>query len=211
MPPTGEAQLRLSEAALREWTAHLEAILRGLAHAVNNRAAALAAVLELSTDVNDDFASTRSILHAELARVRELADVIRTVGPARGGVEAFSPEDVATVATSVLKLHADHRDRPTSFDAHGAPPVRVMRWMFVRALIALGASARRATPDVTTPLVIPMTVDGDWLEIRAPDVTTSLEDTSPYAAELTRAMGGELAGHGFRVPTLTAVRQREGR
>src|SRR3954470_16965011 len=86
---------QLSEQAVREWQRHVEAVMRGLAHAVNNRAAALSAVLELSSEPDDDPATTRSILSSELSRVRELADVIRIMGPPRGGVEAFSPEDAA--------------------------------------------------------------------------------------------------------------------
>ena len=51
---------------------------------------------------------------------------------------------------------------------------------------------------------------GDWLEVRgaaAPDQASAL------VTELADAMGGEVLseGYGFRVPTLAALRRREGR
>jgi hypothetical protein len=197
-----------SDAGIREWNGHVEAVLRGLAHALNNRAAALSAVLELSADPQED-GSTKSILDTELLRVRELADVIRMIGPARGGAEAFSPDEAGHLASAVLKLHADLGGQPAIIRAEQAPPVRLPRWMFVRALIALGATARTALPK-NTPLTIDMTPNGDWLEVIVPGDAAA---TSGYVAELARAMDGDVIDGraGFRVPTLVAIRQREGR
>jgi hypothetical protein len=212
MADENDSEHRFSAEATREWMQHVEHVLRGFAHALNNRAAALSAVLELSNEPDEDPAATRSILTTELARVRELAEIIRVVGPARGGSEAFSPEDAAEQATAILKLHADHRDRPAVIRADAPPPVRVPRWMFVRALVALGATARGENASVTAPVTITMSGDGDWLIVRVEEATTSAASLSPYAAELVRAMGGEiLPARGFRVPTLAAIRQREGR
>jgi hypothetical protein len=201
----------LSAEAVREWNRHLESVLRGFAHALNNRAAALSAVLELSSDADESPDTTRSILNTELSRVRDLADVIRIVGPARGGSEALSPADVAEQASAILKLHADHRDRPTVIRVDSAPPIRVSRWMFVRALVTLGATARIESKGAT-PVTIEITGDGDWLVVRVPGAKSKTDALSPYTAELTRAMGGELLlTHGFRLPTLAAIRQRENR
>src|SRR6185436_17390742 len=99
------APARFSDAAIREWHALVESLLRGTAHALNNRAAALYAVLELGSASDEDSEVTTSILQTELHRVRELADVIRRVGPARAGAEAFAPDEVAQQAIAVLRLH----------------------------------------------------------------------------------------------------------
>lgn len=200
----------LSAAALREWGQHVESVMRGIAHALNNRAAALSAVIELSREPDDDPSSTSSILSTELERVRSLAEVVRSVGVPRGGMEAFSPRDAAIEALAVLKLHAEQREHHIAIDADAAPPTRVPRWMFVRSLIALSAAVSnsgRASVRIT------VLEDGEWLVVRAEAASAPCADVSPYAAELSRAMGGEpLEGHcGFRVPTLTALRRREAR
>ncbi|HEU4996464.1 MAG TPA: hypothetical protein VFT29_16725 [Gemmatimonadaceae bacterium] len=207
--------LQLSAAALLEWKNNVEILIRGIAHALNNRAAALSAVIELSRDVedsDDDPEATRSILSAELSRVTELAKVMRTIGRPRPGVEAFAPSDAADESLAVLQLYLDQRDNPVTIDAAGAPPVRVQRWMFVRALIALGAAASNGGSHTGgTSVRISITADGDWVRTRIDGMTAPTAQFSPYAAELARAMGGELLQGqlGFRVPSLTAVRQRE--
>jgi hypothetical protein len=202
---------RFSDAALRDWNQHVEEMMRGIAHALNNRAAALSAVLELSRepDGGGDQAVMKNILTTELSRVRELADIVRLVGPPRSGTEAFSPDEAAQQAAAVLRLLTDHGDRITFVDARGAPPIRVERWMFVRALVVLGATAR--VDRVTEPVPVHVAGDAEWLEVRLTDAAAP-PAASVYLAELVQAMGGELlATRGFRVPTLAAIRQREGR
>jgi hypothetical protein len=212
---TPQPEPHLSAAALHEWGRHVESLMRGLAHALNNRAAALSAVIELSSDTPADPTVTSSILTSELTRVRELAEVVRSLGSPRSGVEAFAPRDAATEALAVLKLHTDRGELSMSIDAASAPPTRVPRWMFVHALIALTASAADHARR-NTAVRIMVVEDGDWLvvssqgegESRAP-----CSHVSPYAAELARAMGGEALQEpnqcGFRVPTLAALRRRE--
>jgi hypothetical protein len=212
---TPQPDPQLSAAALHEWGRHLERLMRGLAHALNNRATALSAVIELSIDAPPDPSITSSILTSELTRVRELADIVRSIASPRRGVEAFAPIEAATEALAVLKLHTDRGEQPITIDAASAPPTRVPRWMFVRSLIALtGAAADHAQR--TTPTRIAIVQEGDWVVVRIHgegEVRAPCADVSPYAAELARAMGGEaLEGPnecGFRVPTLAALRQRE--
>lgn len=212
MTSSAESSDGFSAEAIREWNGHLESVLRGFAHALNNRAAALSAVLELSNEPDESPDGTRSILKTELGRVRDLAGIIRLVGPGRGGSEALAPQDAAEQAAAILKLHADHRDRPTMFRADSAPPIRVPRWMFVRALVALGATARTEGSSGETPVTINLSEETEWLVVRVDDARQRTDVLSPYTAELTRAMGGELLPtHGFRLPTLAALRQREGR
>jgi len=190
MPDTSDADLpRFSAAALQEWGGNVESVIRGIAHALNNRAAALSAVIELSRDpTGDDAEAVSSILSSELVRVSELAQVVRTIGTPRHGVEAFAPRDAATESLAVLQLQIEHRDRMVTIEAAAAPPVR--------------AAAR-----------ILIVEDSDWIVTRVEEIRAPTAEVSPYAAELARAMGGETLGTscGFRLPSLTTLRRREAR
>jgi hypothetical protein len=202
----------LSAAALREWSRHIEGVMRGVAHSLNNRAAALSAVIELSKDATtDDTAAIASILGTELDRVQSLAAIVRSLGPPRSGIEAFSPHEAVKEALAVLGLHGEHRERPVTIDASSAPPTRVPRWMFVRSLIALGAAASHGVGG-KVPVHIAVVGEGQWVVARVNGTNAAAVHPSPYAAELARAMGGEMleSRDGFRVPSLAALRQREG-
>jgi hypothetical protein len=200
----------LSAPAHGEWDSIVESVLRGIAHALNNRAAALSAVMELARDPGDDPGVVTSILGSELERVSGLVGAVRSMSSSKGTADAFAPADAATEALAVLRLHADLRDRTLTIDALGAQPLRLPRWMFVRALVVLGASATRS---VEVAKVV-MTSEGDWLIVRV-DAGTSLGVPTPYLRELAHAMEGQplkpADGYGFRVPTLAAIRRREGR
>lgn len=191
--------------SLREWGHHVESVLRGLAHALNNRAAALSAVIELSSEPDDDPAATRQILVEEMSRVQDLVKVVRAVGVPRPGSEAIAPGDLAPEIQSVLALHADLKDRTVRIDGSAAPAVRVPRWMLARALVSLAASA--VPPAGERSVTLTIGEDGDWMVARVPG------GRSGYANELAAAMGGEpLAdASGFRIPTLEAIRRREAR
>ena len=197
--------------ALHEWTGHVASVLRGMTHALNNRAAALSAVVELSREDDGDSAELSSILSTELNRVRNLAHIARVIGIARGASEAFSPRDAANEAMAVLELHASHRDHPAVIGQTTETPVRVPKWMFVRSLIALAASA---SEHCDAGARIEIVEDGDSIVTRAQGVNRECANVSPYAAELARAMGGQplsegAEGCGFRIPTLAAIRRRE--
>lgn len=200
----------LSTTALQEWTQHVEAVMRGLAHALNNRAAAISAIIEFSREPDDDPEATRAILGTELQRVLELAGVVRAMGPARGGPEALAPQDVLSEVNTLLRLHADQRDRNIEIDATTAPPVRAPRWMLQRALIVLCAAAPTSDPSART-LRARLVQDGDWLLVRVDPPADGAVNDSVYVAEMARGMGGEPLRGGFRIPTLEAIRRREAR
>jgi hypothetical protein len=191
--------------ALREWNHHVECVMRGLAHALNNRAAALSAVIELSREPDDDPAATREVLEGEMERVAELVRVVRILATPRGEPEALAPADLVRDLKSILHLHADLRDRAAEFATSNAAPVRVHRWMLLRALVALAATTT-ARPDERT-FTVTLATEGEWLTARAN------APQSVYMGELARAMGGEPNpdGSGFRIPTLESVRRREAR
>jgi hypothetical protein len=201
----------LSAFALAEWAHHVDNVLRGIAHALNNRAAALSAVIELSTEPVEDPVVIRGILGTELERVSDLVKVVRTIGAPRSGMEAFAAKDAAAEARAVLELHAEQRDRLVVIDAQDATPIRAHRWMFVRALIAAAAGLRDAVGD-PAPAAVTVATEGDWVVVSA-NGSAPAGRASPLAAELARAMGGAPLDdrYGFRVLTLAALRRREGR
>lgn len=205
-----DADRELSAEALREWEGHVEHVLRGLAHALNNRATAVSAVLELSNEPDHGVVSASALLTTEVQRLLELVDVVRTIGESRGEVEAFEPRDAASTARLAIGLHADLRECPVAIDVATAAPVRTHRWMFVRALIALAASA--APERAAGAITVVVTEDDGWVVVRAAGAAAPSR-LSPYTAEIVRAMGGEpLPGAlAFRLPTLAALRRREGR
>lgn len=206
-----QSRPELSAEALSEWNGHVESVLRGIAHALNNRAAALSAVIELTRDSSEEAGVIGSILGTELDRVADLVRAVRSIAPAKTDTNAFTPEDVAAEAMAVLRLHVEQRQSHVTIDAQAAPPVRVPRWMFVRALIVLAATAGRTDAHAK----VRINGAGDWLVTRVDSANSPSQELTPFLIEIARAMGGEPLsppeGYGFRVPTLAALRRREGR
>lgn len=197
----------LSIAAAAEWSHHVENILRGVGHALNNRASAIAASVELlDGDGGDpsDAAAGRAIAADEARRIAGIARVIRSLSEVAGGPQAFAPADVAAEAAEILALHRDFREGAPAFETAAAVPVRTHRALLLRALIAL-APAGTASARVT------LAGEGDWLVVTAAPAAPAL---TPLAVHLAGAMGGEPlrdGRYGFRMPTLAALRRREGR
>lgn len=200
----------LSVDALREWERHLEDVLRGVAHALNNRAASVSAVLELSMESDRSDSATRAMLAAEVQRLHELVAIVRTVGSPRDSVVAFDARDGLTAARGIMGVHAGMRERSITLDAPIPTPVRSRQGMFIRAVVALAARASGPGPGTTT---ITMTERDHWAEVRAASTEGAPGVRSRYADEVARAMGGEPLADapGFRLPTLTELRRREGR
>lgn len=183
-------------------------MLRGIAHGLNNRAAALAALIELTSEPAEPPTVLREILETEQRRVRDLVQAVRTIGAMSGDAEALMPEDVVADARAVLEQHPDLRDGAVLIDMAQVSPIRVPRQTFARLLLALAAGLTGGT--LARPRRLAVTTDGDWL-IVAGDASGGA--TSTLAAELAHHVGGELLGdhYGIRIPTLAALRRREGR
>lgn len=197
----------LSAAALLEWEGHAQSVLRGVAHALNNRAASISALMTLCAEPDHTPNATRELLSVEVDRLGELAGVVRIVGAPTGNVEPFEASDAARSALAVLALHAGLRDRTVTINAT-VPPLRALRWMFVRALVVL--AGRAAANDPRAPIVVELCERDGWVEAT---VNAASMTRSPYVDEIAVALGGELLAHasGFRVPTLATIRRREGR
>jgi hypothetical protein len=202
----------LGAPALREWQALTERVLRGVAHSINNRAAAIAAVRELSRDPEANGATTASILGTEFESLQEVVTVLRAIGTPLRRVEAFIPSDAAREAQLVLTFHAEERDKGATFDADAAPPTRGPRWLFVRALIVLGADASARAPEGGPRPMVTLTGEDDWLVARVEGAVSGAE-LSACGTALAVALDGEPLHDalGFRVPTLAALRRREAR
>jgi hypothetical protein len=198
----------LSAAAAAEWGALVESVLRGVAHGLNNRGAALAALIELTSEPAEQPAVLREILETEQRRVRDLVQAVRTIGAPSGDAEALMPEDVVADARAVIDQHPDLRDGALQIDVAQASPVRASRQTFARLLLALAAGLIGGTR--TRPRRLSVATAGDWLIVAADASGVAM---STLAAELARQVGGELLAdrYGIRMPTLAALRRREGR
>ncbi len=209
--PEQQAERSLSDEARREWEGHVASVLGGLAHALNNRAAAVSAVLELSNEPGQDVAPSIAHLSTEVQRLRELVDIVRTIaGEPSWKPEAFEPGDAATTAGRVSGLHTGLQDHAISFDVAAAAPIRVDRIAFVRALVALIASAAGGREGGAIAVVV--AEDNGWVVIRVAGASAPTR-LSPYTSEIVRALGGEpMPGAlGFRLPTLASLRKQERR
>ena len=207
-PGRSEPSPALSAAAAAEWIGLVGSVLRGIAHGLNNRGAALAALAELTSDPAEHASVLHEILAAEQLRVRELAHAVRMISEWRGAAEALLPADVIGDVSVVLAHHPDLRDGAVQIEADQGSPIRVPRWAFVRALLAVAAYLTGGTR--ANPRRIVITTEGDWLVITADHPAHT---ASRLAIELAHLMGGDaLDGrYGIRLPTLAALRRREGR
>ncbi len=198
----------LSPAAMSEWDGHVEGVLRGVAHALNNRAASMSALTTLCMEPDYTRESTRDVLASEVDRLHDIVAVIRAIGAPRGNVEAFDPADAARSAKAVLALHAGLRDRVVTISA-SAGPIRAHRWMFVRAVVVL--ACRVAAADRTPAITLSLSDRDGWVYVVGEGATHTAR--SAFLDEIVPALGGEpLPGAaGFRVPSLATLRQREGR
>jgi hypothetical protein len=206
-PQQPDSPPALSAAAVAEWVRLIEGVLRGVAHGLNNRAAALSALAELTSEPAEQPTVLREILDTEQQRVRDLVRVVRTIGAPRGDIEALLPDDVVDDVRAVLEHHPELRDGAVRIEVAHSTPIRASRWAFARALLALAAGLSGGTRG--TPRTLSILAEGEWLVVVA--ATGSAPPT--LAAQLARHMGGEpLDGrYGIRLPTLAALRRREGR
>lgn len=202
------------------WPALLEALLRGIGHALSNRVAGLLALAEIPPDEHDD--ESLGLLPHEAQRLQELLRVVKLLPADRAAKPgALMLDDVIGDGCTVMALHPSGREITWSAaGAGGAQPVRVERWMLLRALLlmmdvcrewALAAGSRAATVrvgdggDGATSLLEVAVVGGDGAAAR------SLGDGS-YLATLVEQLGGTLrVGETLTLalPTLAELRRRE--
>lgn len=200
-----------------DWIDLTDALLRGAAHALSNRAGALSALRDLGTLDEEG----RDLLTGEIARLTRLIHLLRLV-PAEPGAlpEALDVAAIASDAVAVLALHPDSRELRWDARVDGVPqPIRAERWALLRCVLLMCASALagciargfrelRVTTSGDAEMTVVSLAVGE-------DQPTSWKEPSPYARELATRMGGELSWTGaaleLRVPTLAVTRAHEAR
>lgn len=212
-------------AASDDWTDLVDGLLRGLGHALSNRVAGIAALVDIAADGEssaESDAEMRELMSGELDRLQSLNRLVKLLPRERMPLaEATVVSDVAADAVAVLALLPAARSTQweVRVDA-AAQPVRVERWVLLRALVLAAAGCLagqeamrgRGTLHVTgdeerTRIVANAAGDGGGAGLGAEwrPGTTLRELTERLGAEITRSANGIT----IALPTLQAVRRRE--
>lgn len=197
-----------------DWNSLTDALLRGVAHALSNRAGALTALRDLGT--SDD--EGRELLAGEIQRLTELIRLLRLVPAERSALaEALEVPLLVRDAVAVLGLHAQARDVRWTVTVSGAPqPVRAERWVLLRVLLLLcaGALADAAAQGAGELRVTTAGDDAATLaSITTGNASTRWRVPDAYARMLADRAGAELRWADgpleLRLPTLAELRRRE--
>jgi hypothetical protein len=213
------------------WERETDAVLRGLAHALSNRVAALVLSAGELTDPDTDVAAeAASRVVREGERLREIDRVLKLLPrDRRAREEALELREVVDAAVALHRQRADLRDREVrvTVDA-GVLPVRVERAALMRALVLLLAVATRPAEGDDVLVRVAGDAERAWVEITTEDdgaQRAATDDSAEAdraeraarvdaAAALLRAMQGEVeqdARGAWRavLPSLPELRRRE--
>lgn len=130
------------------WPAVSDSLIGGIAHALSNRIATLAALAELMR-MDDDVAANAEMLRTEVGRLEALVRALRLLGT-EGEV---SPEalDMPELLGEAIALHRHHRDlRDVAIvveEGERPRPVRAARARLAQALLMLLAHAASTVDD----------------------------------------------------------------
>lgn len=209
---------------IEDWLSLLDQVLHGLHHALNNRIGTLSALVELAQlqELPPDGTAIKSVA-ADLERLADCNRVVQLLRRDRAaGEEALLLDDVITDAYAVHRFLHDVRDvQVTASPRSGIEPVRVERWVALRALVLLLYDARRLAKRLATIVRTVAESDEDWVRIEfrlgeSEAVAIAEVPQSPggrYAERLAASCGGEVVRApgtvGMRLPTLKARRGRE--
>jgi nitrogen-specific signal transduction histidine kinase len=209
-----------------------DGILRGVAHALSNRVAALSGVAGL-VEFGDLSAQRLSrALGAEVSQLGALVDLLRLLAAdARQRGEAIELQAVLPQIVALHALHADLRDVVCTV-AHDreTPPVHVTRSALVQAVLILVDAAKRDV--VASQGSVSLRYEGDptWVTVAVEsnrglvasdgidDVAQLRDRVGRLVTQLDPALGFDVGTvHvpssglrlALRLPTLTEVRRRE--
>ncbi|HEY0995408.1 MAG TPA: hypothetical protein VGD77_05420 [Gemmatimonadaceae bacterium] len=192
-------------------TAVLEPLLRGLAHALANRATALDGLAVEVGEGRSPAGELAAELHAEVARLLAVHRDLRALLPDGAGEEPADLRDLAQEAASVAACWPAGSLAPAMV-AGDAPAVRVVRSAAVRVIVGMLV---HVGPGAPAPEVV---LGGDemaaTLRVTRGDRTAPRDEGAPawreQVAAQARAMGGEVdwgAGSAeLRLPSLRALR-----
>jgi signal transduction histidine kinase len=201
-------------AAPLSWTEEGDALVRGLAHTLSNRVAALGFTAEsLGFDDAGSPEELRQDLGKELRRLGDLTRLFKLLP--REGIGRQEALQVADVLADAMALHEHHlelRDIPIRSEIQAdVLPVRVERWALLRALVLLLSAARRMAGVPADRGGVTASVGGDQGEVWVV-VTAAAADTNELRA-LAERIGGRLDSGGSELrlvmPSLLRVRDRE--
>jgi hypothetical protein len=176
-----------SHAGLAEWLELSESLHRGIVHAF----------------------TPERILPGELVRLQVLNAHLRLLISDEPTAESIEVEPVLQDALALLGHHPRTRTIRCDVQREGAAPVRVPRWAFLRLLMVMVETGRRAAQrdarDHTT-LLVGSAGDGLVVSVDAPAL-------SPFGTSMAALCGGVVSATGGRVAvsfaSLAAMRRRE--
>ena len=126
------------------WLAVSDALLRGVGHAMNNRAAALSAVVQVLASEAEG--PLEGALRAETERLQRAVELLRLL-PRRWDAEPepVLVDDLMRSAIELLTLHSDLPETRYEWTSDGAlPPILVEPSLLTHVLCLLGTVAARA-------------------------------------------------------------------
>jgi hypothetical protein len=207
-----------------EWLALSDALVRGVGHAMNNRIAALSAVVQVLT-TSGQGGPLVDALAVEAQRLLRTADLMRLL-PRRWDAEAepvLLPEVIRS-AMELLPLHADLPDLTYVWqsDAELPPVLSEPSLLAHTACMMMACAAEEAARSGATRILIrgtsgPETVslsvgpESGWAEY--PPAVSDGESGEWALERLARRAGGELRvekeGLVLEMPTLSEARRRQ--
>jgi nitrogen-specific signal transduction histidine kinase len=203
-----------------DWSAVSDSLIGGIAHALSNRIATLAALGELMR-MDDDADQGAPMLRQETDRLEVLVHALRLLG----NETATSAEalELRSVLEETLALHRYHRDlRDVEMDVDTTArvmPVRIERRRAVHALLMLLASGAAAATGRQN--VVRVQISGDDSAVRltltvpgdSPEPVSFSDGLLGAARDLIHPSGGTIESESgsliLELPALGALRERE--
>ena len=195
-----------------DWTTISNELLQGLIHALNNRVAALGALVELARLDPQEAAESLEGLTGELTQLGRVNALFALLPDRRSEAEALELPDLLDDA---LALHAHHpRLRNETCAVHYAGtvlPVRAPRWALLHALVMLVHAVKRAAESVHERGGVPLRVEGseEWVAVRVHQASEPPADLATLALRCGAELGRDDGATVFRLPTLLELRRRE--
>jgi hypothetical protein len=193
------------------WSTISNDLLHGLIHALNNRMAALGAVVELARLGDEEDDPLRGLAD-ELTLLGEVNAMIALLPERRSEPEAL---ELSSALHDAIRLHAHHprlrRAACAVRSDEALSPVRAPRWALVRALVLLVHAVKGTGEPVDGRGggTIHLVADGPDVLVRAQvpvDPTEELVALAARCGGLAERDGDVLT---VRLPTLAELRRRE--
>jgi hypothetical protein len=195
---------------LVSWTELADALVRGLAHALSNRVAALMALMDLGP--GDLSADESQLFPREIDRLQDINRLLKLL-PAdiHARVEAVLPRDVLSDAIALMSVHPRGKEIDFQLQIANDQPVRVERWALLRLLLIILEAARESALARGAHRV-DVSIGGDEQLVTVTALGSRFRAASDPIAELlvrTDAMfDASESALTLRLPTLVDIRRR---